>query len=429
MKRIKVQSRLSKAAALLIVAIIVALGIFFVYLDFTSDFISSGTSSDIYGFVAMAIIFVPIILSQVVSKSEYVSELIIANGKLIIVYKSSNSKRERVINLDDITKFKAILSANDVRSGKSSYVSCTTDVTIQTKNDGEIEFIENSSASFSFCAYSFLLRLINLSKYIPNFSYTVVGNSKFVREDIKYFAIHGRRIPFLKYEYMRFKSYPMWSKFLLVCCVVPFIISLGVLIYLTVPNYVSSEDKEYVSYIEQGYHYYQDNLYDASIKEYDKALRMHDNDSTLYYYRALTYYYDKQYEKGYEEAKKGIECLNQKSIYRKAKNWKFVGNNDIGLYTTMGNCAGHLKQYREAIEAYDYVVNHVKYTYSDVYFKRGKCKYYLGLYNEALEDFYHHQQIIQQYFDDQKSAEYKDKYPRYSNNDLADIQAWIDSCK
>ena len=95
----------------------------------------------------------------------------------------------------------------------------------------------------------------------------------------------------------------------------------------------------------------------------------------------------------------------------------------------MGNCAGHLKQYREAIEAYDYVVNHVKYTYSDVYFKRGKCKYYLGLYNEALEDFYHHQQIIQQYFDDQKSAEYKDKYPRYSNNDLADIQAWIDSCK
>ena len=427
LKKIKVQSRLSLVAAVLLSLFFIILCIVFVYIAYTSDFVSSRTKGDIYGFIGTLAIFIPLWLNSAQDDSEYVSDLLLDDKALTIIYTQKNLKRSKIIPIENISSVQAKLNANYVKTGKSTTLFCETTVTIKTKDKNDIVFSENPTASISFCNYSFMLRLLSIAKYLPYFTFKVNGNADDVKQDLKYYSIYGKRLSFFKRQYIIFKKYPIGYRILICLFFIPLIISIGVLIYLYFPPVLSSSDKEYLSYMEQGYKYYQNDDYENSIAEYDKAQNIHDNDSTLYYYKGLSYYYDRQFEKASEEAEKGINVLNKKSAYYRAKNFK-LANNDIGLYSLLGDSEKKLKNYSKAKSAYTYVINHVKYTYTDVYFERGQCEFYLNEKESALNDFYKHKQIIEKYLEDQANSEYKDKYPTYSNKDLENINLWIAAC-
>ena len=428
MKHIKVQSRLSLMAAIIISLFLILIAIGFIYIAHTADYVSSGSKGKIYGFIGFLAFFIPIWFKNAQDEDEYVSELMVDDNSLTLFYKSKNSNRTTTIPLEDINSVHAKLNANYTQTGKSKMLSCETIVTIKTKNNGTIVFIENPTANISFCSYDFMLRLLTISKYLPNFTYTVEGNAEDTKQDISHFAKFGKRLSFFKRAYINYKQYPVGYRILIFFFLIPLVVSIGVLIYLYFPPFLSSSDKEYLSYMEQGYKYYQNDDYENSIAEYDKALNLHDDDSTLYYYKGLSYYYDKQYEKASEEAEKGINVLNKKSAYYRAKNYKFA-HNDIGLYSLLGDSEKKLKNYAKAKSAYTYVIDHVKYTYTDVYFERGQCEFYLNEKEAALNDFYKHKQIIEKYLEDQENSEYKDKYPTYTNKDIENINLWIETFK
>ena len=427
-KKIKVQRRLNLAFAVFISLVAILLCGIFVYIVFAFDFASYHSRYKIYGFIGLIAVFIPLWLKNAQSDEEYVYDLIIDEESLTLVYKKQKEQRTETISFDDILSINAILKANNVKTAKSVSLFCETTVTIKRKNGKTIVFSENPTADFSLCAYAFILQLLAVAKSLPNFKYRVCGNSEVVKQDVKFYAIYGRRLPFLKRELIAFKQYPKIAQIILVCCFLPFIISVCFLIYLNFPVFLSDTDKQYVSHIEEGYKYYQNNMYDKSLLEYDRALNINDSDSTLYYYRALSYYYQKRYEKSAIEAQKGIDVLNKKSLYHYAKNWKFA-NNDIGLYTTLGDSERKLKNYQKAIDAYSYVVNKVKYTYTDIYFKRGKCELSLNQKDLALNDFYEHRHVIEKYLQDQLESEYKDMYPKYTEEDLEKIDKWIEKSK
>lgn len=427
MKKILVQEKLTLAKAIALIAIVLVAAAFLVFVA-AKDFVSAHTRYEIYGFITFAAIIVPIWWSSA-KKGVYVSELILDNEALTLVYNLDNNIiKQDVINLKDINSIHAKLIANRVQTGKTTSLFCETEVQIDTKSNGLVSFTEEPTASFSFCSYSFMLRLLSFAKNLPNFTYEVEGNVDSVKEDVKHYAIYGKRLSYFKREWINFMQMPLISRVVTFICSVVLIFGVCFLAYFIMPSFSTSEDKEYISLIETGYELYRNNMCDEAIEEFDKALKIHSDDHSLYYYRALAYKKNKQYEKAIDEANKGIAVLDKKSVYDVVKK-HIDSKDDIGLYTVIGDCNKKLKRYEEAKNAYDYVAANVRYVYTDVYFERGQCEYYLNRKEQALGDFYRHRTIIRNYLQDQASCKYKAKYPTYTQKSLSNIEKWIQASK
>lgn len=429
MKKILVQEKLTLANAIILSAVVVIIGVICVYFAFAEDAVSAHARGECIFFIGILAVFIPMWISNAKSKEAYVSELILTDEDLILVYKTDKVTTNKTIKLSDISSVHAKLNANYVRTGKSISLFCQTDVLINTNSQGAVSFTEVPTASWSFCNYAFLLRLLGISARLPNFTYKVVGNSECSKEDVRHFAKYGKRLPFIKRLLLESKIYPVWTRIILSICCIILCFSLGFLLYLNFPPILSSEDNIYKDYVESGYEYYRSNQYDKSLLEYDKALNMHDDDPILYYYRALTYKYKLQYDKAVVEAQKGIENLNNVSTYHKTINFKFSDNNEIGLYTVLGQCEYYLENYDKAIVAFNYIAENNRYKFTDVYLWRGCCYARKGESRMALKDFYKHRQIILDYMEGQANSEYPALYPRYTSKDLKQINQWIQERK
>lgn len=430
MKKILVQEKLTLANAIILSVIVVIVGLAFVFIAMTNDSISLHTRSNCFAMISVIAVFIPLWLRNARSKTAYVSELMITDEDLILVYKvDKDIKEKKAIKLADISSVHAKLNANYARAGRSVTLFCETKVTIKTINKSVISFTEVPTASWSFCNYAFLLRLLGVAALLPNFTYKVVGNSELAKEDVKYFAQHGKRLPFIKRLILESKIFPVWTRILLCICFAMICGCMGLFLYLSIPPFLSSEDIVYKNYVDSGYEYYTTNQYDKSLLEYDNALNIHSDDPVLYYYRALAYKYKLQYDKAVIEAQKGIENLNNRSVYYKAKNYKFMGNSEVGLYTVLGECEYYLENYGKAIEAFNYIAEKSQYKYSDVYLWRGCCYARNGEPRKALEDFYKHKEVILNYMDEQANSEDPDLYPRYAAKDLKQINQWISNYK
>lgn len=427
MKRIFVQGKLSIAAAIAISTVVIIVGLIFAYFAFTLEDVSASTRSRMYEFIGLIAIFVPLWINNARSKEAYVSEMLLTDRTLTLVYRN-REQGDIVIDLDNIKSIHAKLEANNVRTSRSSTLFCETNVTIQTKTGKFFHFSENPTANLFQCSYAFLLRLIDNSRFLPNFTYEIQGNSEETKEDIKYYAQYGKRLPWYKMLGISLKKVPIFIKILLGASLLGFFSCMFMLAYLNFPTFTSETDKEYVSYIEQGYKYFQDDNYNRSMVEYDKAMAIHNDDPVLYERRVWTLKRAKKYEEAVEEAKIGISYIGKKSPYNAAKKYRFDTKEDIALYTTLGECLYKLKRYQEAEDAYDYVIKYSHYTYSDMYFERGRCRYYLLKKDAALEDFNKHKEIIEKYLEDQKTTEYPDMYPRYDQKNLENINLWIKAC-
>lgn len=267
-----------------------------------------------------------------------------------------------------------------------------------------------------------LYKLACYAKFMQGFEYNINGSSKSLRKRLEK---NFKKI--IENDYKLPPSLLIPELFLYLLYGI-FALSVGFVFYMQIPAHTNDIDKEYTSYVETGYSYFQNGRYYDALKEYDKALNINSEDHVLYYYRALAYEYSKQYDKAIVEANKGIEYINSKSTFNDARNVKLV-KNDIGLYTTLTDCYMETKRYDEALNAINYVIDHVKYKYTDAYFKRGMCKFYLGDKAGALADFFKHREIINMYLEDQANSEYKAAYPTYTNENLENINLWINACR
>ena len=205
-----------------------------------------------------------------------------------------------------------------------------------------------------------------------------------------------------------------------------FAILTGFSIYSTIPPFLTTTEKTYIEHLDRGYSFFQNREYENALKEYKLAEDIYKEDSQLYIFKAYCYRRQKEYTKAIKNAKEALKYPDSKSIYKKAHNLKLINlNNDIDAYTVIGKCKYKQKQYKEAKEAYSYIIKHITYKYTDAYLYRGICEYYLNEKQAALNDFEKHKQIINNYIYDRANSDYPDKYPTYTNKDLILVSKWI----
>lgn len=364
-----------------------------------------------------------------ISNSEYVSDIMVTNDALVLCYKKKNRGWQQVINMSDIESVKVDFTADSVQRGKYRILECQTGVSIKIKNNKTVSFTQNPSGVSFKCPYAFMLDLLSVSSFLPNFSYNMRGNCVSVLEDIRHYEIYRKRLSFLKRMQIELKNTPPVGKVASVILIFCLIVPIGFMCYMFIPPFLTPEDKAYRSYIEMGYEYYRQDLYDLSLREYDKALAMHNDDAVLYYYRALSFYEKHDYQQAKQEAIKGLSFVKNKSTYFKTKNYRFLDNDKIGLYTTLAESEMEMGDFISAKNTYTTIIDQIKYRFTDAYFKRGLCEYHLGQKDAALTDFFKHKEIINDYIAEEEASEYKSKYPSYTEKDIENIDAWINACQ
>ena len=416
--KIKVQSQISPIVLIFALFVIFAILAGLVYLMFHSS--SSRSGHGVGELVAVLVLLIPLLVQNAVNKEEYVSDIEISNKDLTLIYKQKRKFiGKEVIPIKDIQSFNVVVTSNISSVGRTRYTNTSTFVVIKTVN-GEIEFEEDSSAKFSFCGYSFILNLLKISYYLPNFSYKFRGNAIDVKDDIDYFAIHGRRIPFIKKFKDKWKKMDFGGKF--ATCFFFFFIflslgGLGFIAYLNMPPILSQKEKQFMYYFNNGYNARQNEDYKTALEMFNKAEELYDKDPEIFYQKAYCYEETGDYYKAISVAKEGLNYLNSKSIYKKANKYNFNLHFDLYLYSVIADSNYKIGNYKEAKDAYSYIISNGTNKY--YYFKRGLCEYYLGEYKEAMSDFLTYK------------AEIEDKtargYQWYSAKDFEKVQKWIDS--
>lgn len=417
MARIKVQSQISTPVFILYCIIsIVIIGIVVKFIFFDST-LSYHTKSNGYELIFLLLFFVPLLFRST-GKQEYVSELVITNNELDIIYKRKNTLvNTKRIPIDSIESFNVSVDLNNVRYSRTTILSTRIITEIQLKNKDTITFDNTYETKFFGCPYQYILDIIKASALLPNFSLNLTGNSEFDKENIQYFRRFGKTFPFMLAAKYRFKLMPKSAKTVVVFFAIIYLFIFCMFLYINVPSPLSKQEKQYFKIYSAAMDLKRNKNYSLAIQKLNEAQSIINTSSDSYLQKAYCYKYLKQYNSCIAEAKEGLKYADKKSIYYKAKNFKFSGDDKIALNTVLGDCGLKSKNYNDSIYAFTYVINNVKYIYTDAYFKRGRAYYYLGQYNLALSDFIMHKSIIEQCLQSDCS--------RYKAKNLNNINKWI----
>ena len=433
MKKIKVQSKISYPVFILLVLIGIALCAGVVYILFFCEFASSRTKGDGSALLSMIVFMFPIFFKSLLSKETYLSELLVFDDYIELVYKKQNKiVTTKKIFKSEIQKFSLNAGLVTQRVGKGTICICTSSTSIKLKNDKDVCFNQNSTAQLFGCPYQYILDVLSVSKDIPNFNLNLHGDNEYARADIDYYRRFGRKMPFMVGFKYSMKKTPMFVKIILGFCTLTFIGSMGMLIFINLPSLpLTDAEKEYMVYYNKASDSRIKNKdYNGAIKALKEAQKLVSDNPELY--RELGYNYQnlKDYQSASDIANEGLKYVNNtNSAYRKYHNFKFIGKEDISLYSIIAKSERKLNNYSKAIEAYSYIIEHSHYTYDDSYFWRGYCYYYNGDIKSAHEDFIKYREIILKYFKDQQETEYKDEYPRFNQDNLDNIEKWISATK
>lgn len=423
MKKIKVDSRTKPLAVFAFILAIALLSVFFIFVFFDKTS-SSHTKSRIIEFFFAIALFLPVFFSSYFKKGPYISDLIIYDDSIALVYKNGNKKLyTRKILKSNIKEFNYRLCASNERNGRYSWCHCLSEVKILLNDSKTFEFSVDSNGQLFGCAYQFALDVLKESKQIPNFKFRFRGGNDYVKREIEYFVKHGKKKSFL----VRLKEAPVILK--LALCF--FAACIGVLIYSFLPDSnLSDNEKEFMNNYNAAVELRSENDPETALIVLDKAALYISDDSALYLERAYNLEKLERYSEALEAAKEGLKYASKRSVYYKYNNFKMVSSShDAALYTIIGRCAEKIKDYSSMLEAYDYILKHTKYTYTDAYFGRAKAYYYLRRYNDARKDFLEHKKIIEKYFSDQAAELHKDLYPRYNQKDLDNVELWLNACE
>ena len=411
------------------------LALFFglIYLLFFSN-IDFGVKSrsDMYELVGVLVfVGIPVLFSAFFNKEKYVSEILIFDESIDIVYKIKGKEVERKqIFKNDIEKFNINTELEIKAQGRSSYTIAKNTINIKTKQE-EIEFFFSSQNTLFGCPYQLILDLIRYSTLIPNFEYQLLGSNIYAIKDIEYFCQFGKRLPIKEKMKFLFNQSPTIGKIFLFIVAIMFVCYFAITMFLFMPSgKLSKNEQNYINHYNKAEKLrIEEKNYTKALEELQEAEKYSSTTAETYLEKAYNYKKLKQYDKGIIEAKKGLKYINSKSIYNKYHNFRFLGKKDIALYKVLGEMYEKTKDYKNMKDSYDYVINHSHYTYSDAYFNRGMAEYYLLEFNLALSDFLKHKEIIQNYIKDQQETEYKALYPIYDNSDLENIELWIQATK
>ena len=415
--RIKVQNQISPIV--LVFAFLIIIGILAGLIYIMTHSSSSRSGHGIGELLALLVFLIPLLIQNVSNKEEYVSDMEITGRDLTLIYKQKRKFiGKEVIPLKDIKSFHVILNSNISSVGtKTKVVFSNTYVSIQTVN-GVINFEENSNAKFTFCGYSFMLNLLKIAYYIPHFSYEVKGNADSVKEDVEYFAIHGKKMPFIKRfksDWKKMKAGEKFATSIAIFFVALSLCGVGYLVFQKIPPVLSQDEKQFMTYFNSGYNARQNGDYKTALEMFDKAGEYYDKDPELFYSRAYCYEKTGDYYKAISVAKEGLNYVNSKSIYKKAHKYTFNLHPDLYLYSVIGDSNYKLKNYREAKEAYSYIIANGRNAWH--YVQRGKAEYYLGEYKEAMSDFLSYKAQIEETM--------SKGYNWYDETDLQKVQKWI----
>lgn len=425
MKKIKVQSRISPFIFILGFIVILAIVIFvakFIIFDHT---LSYRTKSNGWELIFTLIFFVPFLFGSLTNNQEYTSHILMSDDSLYLVYKIKNKiTKTKIIALNEIEKFEIEADLNTVYYSRSSYLKAKITTKISLLNNEIITFKNNENEiEFFRCPYQYVLDILKVSSKLPNFSLKLSGNQEFAKENINYFRRFGKKLPFcLAFKY-QLKLMPKIAKITLFIGSIIMITSIGMLIYINAPALpLSKAEKQYYKIYEEALKDYKNKNYTDAIQKYEEAQRIINTSSDSYLQKAYCYKKLNKCTFAIKEAQEGLKYSNKKPIYYKAKNYKFISNDTISLYSVIGECSLKIKDYQKAIQAYTYLANNVKYKYTDLYFKRGRAYYNLRQFDLAKNDFIKHKEIIMNCMQNEYCSRYKEKH-------LKNIELWINACE
>lgn len=425
MKKIKVQSRISPFIFILGFIIILAIVIFVAKFIIFDNSLSYRTKSNGWELIFALIFFVPFLFGSLTNNQEYTSHILMSDDSLYLIYKIKNKiTKTKIIALNEIEKFEIEADLNTVYYSRSSYLKAKITTKISLLNNEIITFKNNENEiEFFRCPYQYVLDILKVSSKLPNFSLKLSGNQEFAKENINYFRRFGKKLPFwfaIKYQ---FNSLPKSSKIIFFICTLFLIIPICMILYLNAPSLpLTKAEKEYYQIYINALEDYKNKDYTKAIQKYDAAQRIINTSSDSYLQKAYCYKKINKCTYSIKEAKEGLKYTNKQPIYYKANNYKFQRNDKIALYDLIGECSLKIKNYKEAIEAYTYIIDNSKYRYTDAYFNRGQAYYYLRQFNLAKSDFLKHKEIIMNCMQNEYCSRYKEKH-------LKNIELWINACE
>ena len=430
MKKIKVQSRISPILFGMLCFVVIAVCGLFYYL-FIAD--ASATSEkakwDLVSLIILLCTLIGFGFKEVLKNDIYVAYFVFTNGLMQIVYKKRGKvEKVKTIKLSDILSFSIITNMERISYSKGQFLNVIYTVTINSKTHGLDTFhVEPSKFAFG-CAYQFILDMISVSKYIPNFSYTVNSKDEELKRDIDYFKAHGKRLPLSK----RKNAKPVIFSYILVG-ISFFFLFLSLFFMLTSSN-MSPENEEYI----QNYRDIDDlrnaGNYKAAMEKVEYLKTIEPSDYNVYLYEAYIYEVQGQYEKEIDSANKALVLIqsNAKSKWDEAffkdnifSKTFFKSSNDkyTRTYDRLATANFQLKKYKEAENFYTKELEYTTYKFPDAYFYRGVCRYYLNNKKGALEDFFKQKEIYDEYFAEFASG------GKYNTQDYNLINRWIEACK
>ncbi len=422
MTKIKVQSRIPAPVFILLgIIFIVIIGFIIKYVLFDYS-LSYSARNNSYELIFLLLFFLPILFKSSASKHEYVSELLISNNTLEIIYKVKNKvSRKEEIALDNIKGFKIFAVLNNIQSGRTKVLNAQITTKIRLTNDKVIMFDNTNDTKLIGCPYQYILDILKVSSQIPNFSLKLTGNSEFDLANVNYFKLFGKKLPFIHCIKYQLKATPKSIRITLCISLILFLSYLCFLVYIYLPMPLTKEEKQYYQLYNEAMELKKSKNYVSAIQKLNAAQSIIRTSSDSYLQKAYCYEYLKQYNFCMEESKEGLKYADKPTIYYKAKNYKFKANNKIALHTVLGDCGLKSKNYIDSIEAFSYVINNGNYTYTDAFFKRGRAYYYTGQYQLALSDFTKHKDIIENCL--------QNNYKFYNKQDLKKIDRWINVTK
>ncbi len=421
MIKIKVQSRIPVFVSVLLFTIaVVVIGFIIKYVLFDYS-LSYSTRNNAWELIFLLLFFVPIFFNSSTSKDEYVSDLLISNNTLEIIYKVKNKvvEKERIA-LDNIKGFKISAVLNNMQSGRTKVLNAQITTKIRLNNDEVIMFDNTGDTKLIGCPYQYILDILKVSSKIPNFSLKLTGNSEFDLAYVNYFKLFGKKLPFIHCIKYQLKAIPKPIRITLCISLILFLFGLSMLGYMFLPAMpLTKEEKQYYQLYNEAIELKKSKNYVSAIQKLNAAQNIIETSSDSYLQKAYCYEYLKQYDSCLAEAKEGLKYVDKKPIYYKAKNYKFSDNDKFLLNSVLGDCGLRSNNYNESLQAFSYVINNSQYMYTDAYFKRGKAYYYLGQYNLALADFIKHKSIIEECLKNSCSV--------YKAKNLNNINKWINA--
>ena len=310
-------------------------------------------------------------------KEKYLFCVDIYLNKIILVYKIQDKIIDKLeLKHNDIDSFEVIIKANDngIFGDYSELQRASTIINITTKNHGNIIIKKDAMDRFCGGPFDFALNFIKLSKILPRFTYRIDGNSELAQKEIDYCLKTGHGFNLIQRLFNAGIS----------GIVAGTIIIIVILICL------------YTLYL----------IIDT--KKMEQCYSIRDK----YYNIAQNYYDKKEYGNCIQEIKIGSNYLK--------KCDKYIGNHEYFALTLFADCKRNLQEYEDAIKIYNDILSRDSETPA-IYFKRGKCYYYIGEKETALKDFLNYK-----FFLNNNKCYYEKKY---LNKEIKKVNHWIKLCK